>query len=239
MKLLALIPARGGSKGVPRKNLRPLAGKPLILYTVEVARASGSFAEICVSTDDPEVAAVTAAQGLPVPALRPPALAADDTPMLDVVRHVLGQYRERGTSFDAVALLQPTAPLRTVDQLKAAIDTFAAQELDSLISVVEVPAKFNPHWVYVEREPGLLHLFCGRESPIPRRQDLPPAYIREGSIYLFRTQTLDRYGNVYGKKIGFFLVTGPTVNIDTEEDFAAAERLLAGGRPDTTSGAKP
>jgi CMP-N,N'-diacetyllegionaminic acid synthase len=227
MKVLGLIPARGGSKGVVRKNVRSLAGKPLILHTLEAARESGVCGEIFVSTDDREVASVVGAAGVPVPVLRPADLARDTTPMLAVVEHVLAWYGERGVTFDAVAILQPTAPLRRGDQLREAFQLFRQGDFDSLISVVDVPAKFNPHWVYLEQDPGHLRLFTGAAAPIPRRQDLPRTYIREGSIYLFKTRTLAQHGNIYGSNIGFYRVTGPTVNIDTEEDFAAAERLLS------------
>ena len=225
MDVLAIIPARGGSKGVPRKNVRLLGDKPVIVYSIEAAQAAGIFIEIFVTTDDTEIAEVSGAAGIKVPFLRPMELAEDHTPMLDVIKHVLAYFNNRGKSFDAVCLLQPTTPFRTVEQIKEAFAKFKSGDYDSLMSVVEVPAKYNPHWQYIQKEnSGELQLFNGAQQPITRRQELPKSYIREGSLYFFKPETIEKYDNIYGDSIGYYLIEKETVNIDTPEDFEKAVR---------------
>lgn len=224
--VLALIPARGGSKGVPGKNIKILAGKPLITYTIEAALATKQIDEIFVSTDDPKIASVASSLGIEVPFLRPPELGGDTVPMLSVIKHVSEYYSRQGKRPETIILLQPTCPFRTSQDIVEAIQIFNEGNFDSLVSVQEVPDKYNPSWVYVEEEAGNLRLFNGDAQPISRRQDLPKAYTREGSIYIFKTDTIESFGNIYGTKIGFYLLQRKTVNIDTMEDFQQAEQLM-------------
>ncbi len=224
MKILGLIPARGGSKGIPRKNLRELAGRPLIAHTIAVAKACGALNQIVVSTEDSEIARVAEESGARVPFIRPAELALDETPTLPVVLHAIDALRE---PFDAVCLLQPTQPFRESEDIEEAVKALENDPAaTSVISVSEVPAEFHPNWVYRVEGGGYLRLYSGATQPPPRRQDLAPAYYRNGSIYLTKTQTLQR-GSLYGSKaLAFF--TDPGVNLDTEDDWRAAVARLSG-----------
>lgn len=229
MKVLGLIPARGGSKGVPQKNIRPLCGKPLLHYTAQSALASRRLSRVVLSTDDERIAKVGSDCGLEVPFLRPPALARDDTPMLPVVQHAVSFMEERGDRFDAVCLLQPTNPLRQADDIDACIDLLETSRADSVVTVLPVPDEYNPHWVYFRDEKGLLRLSTGEASPISRRQELPAAFHREGSVYVTRRDVLMEGNSLYGERlVGYLVDAGRSVNIDSMSDWDRAESLLAG-----------
>lgn len=230
MRILGLIPARGGSKGIPRKNIKLLDGKPLIQYSIEVGLACSLIDELVVSTEDNEIAEISKSAGANLPFMRPVHLASDQSPTLDTIIHVLDFFEKKGISFDAVCLLQPTVPFRNGDDLNAAIEKFIASDADSLISVREVPHVYNPHWVYEQdTENGFLKLAKERETIIPRRQDLPKAYHRDGSIYLTKKEIILKEKSLYGKKIVHHIMeNSPNINIDTMEDWEAAERFVAG-----------
>jgi len=233
LRVLGLVPARGGSKGVPRKNIRPLAGRPLLYYTAEAARQSKRLSRVVLSTEDAEIAEVGRACGLEAPFLRPPELAADTTPMLAVVEHLLGWCQQQGEDFDAVCLLQPTTPLRRAEDIDACISLLEQSGADSVVSVLPVPAEYNPHWVYFKDESGLLRLSTGEASPITRRQELPPAFHREGSVYVTRRETLVEQHSLYGRRVaGYCIDPERTVNIDTWADWARAEALLGTAEKD-------
>ena len=228
MRVLGLIPARGASKGIPRKNIRPLAGKPLLQYTAEAALSATSLSKIVLSTDDEEIAGVGRRCGLSVPFLRPKQLACDDTPMLPVVQHAINWLEEQGECFDAVCLLQPTNPLRRSEHIDACVAMLVESGADSVISVLPVPAEYNPHWVYLRNSDGMLRLSTGESAPIPRRQELPPAFHREGSVYVTRRDTLMKENSLYGQRVAGYLVDPATcVNIDSQEDWARAEDLIS------------
>ena len=232
MTILAVIPARGGSKGVPRKNIRLLGGKPLLQYTAEAALAAKRLTKIILTTDDEEIAEAGRRCGLAVPFLRPPELARDDTPTLPVVQHAVRWLEERGERFDAVCLLQPTNPLRSARVIDACIELLESSGADAVVSVLPVPDKFNPHWVYFRGDDGALRLSTGETTPIPRRQLLPPAFHREGSVYVTRRDTLMERDSLFGQKVvGFAMKPEESVNIDTPEDWERAERMLAARRP--------
>jgi len=229
LKALALIPARGGSKGIPGKNLKPLAGKPLIAYAAEAARASGVVERLLLTTDSEEIAALGRSLGLEVPFLRPAELAADDTAMIEVVRHALAWLAEAGDVPEALVLLQPTAPLRRPEQIAAAVRLLAAEGCDSVVSVVPLPLHFCPDYV-MRIEAGRLVSFLPEGERASRRQDVRPAYSRDGTVYAFRCETVARYGNIYGADCRALLVDPAlSINLDTPADWAAAERILAGG----------
>lgn len=231
MKVLGLIPARGGSKGVPRKNVRELCGKPLLAYTTEPALASKRLSKVILSTDDSEIAEIGRSLGVEVPFLRPAELAEDSTPTFPVVVHAIEQLEAMGEFYDAICLLQPTNPLRTTRDIDACIELLESTEADSVVSVLRVPHQFNPKWVYWQNENGELALSTGEPTPIARRQDLPPAYYRDGSVYLTRRKVLAEYGNLYGRKVhGFELDSRSCLNIDTNDDWILAERMLTGRR---------
>ncbi len=229
MRLLGLVPARGGSKGIPHKNIRPLAGKPLLQYTAEAALQVAALARVILSTDDPEIAALGKACGLDVPFLRPAELAADNTPTLAVIQHVLRWLEENGDIYDAVCLLQPTNPFRTAATIEACIQLFIEKNADSVFTVLPVPHSYNPHWVYFPHEDGSLALSTGETQPIPRRQVLPPAFHREGSVYITRRDVILLENSLYGaRSFGYEVDTDNSVNLDTMDDWRRAEQIMSG-----------
>jgi CMP-N-acetylneuraminic acid synthetase len=224
---LGVIPARGGSKGIPRKNIRLLAGKPLLQYTADAARAAKRLTRVILSTEDPEIAEVGRRYGLDVPFLRPADLAQDDTPSLPVLQHAVRVLEEAGERYDAVCLLQPTAPFRRTEDIDGCIDLLIKTGADSVVTVLPVPAEHNPHWVYFRDDQGFLRLSTGEDAPIPRRQLLPPAFHREGSVYVTRRDVLMERNSLYGSKVaGFLIEASRSVNLDTLEDWARAEAAL-------------
>lgn len=232
--ILGLIPARGGSKGIPRKNIRPLAGRPLIRYTCDAAGESRRLSHTIVSTDDPAIADEAVAGGIEAPFLRPAELAGDATPSRDVIRHALGWWREHRTPQPGiVVLLQPTAPLRTADDVDAAIDLLLADpRADAAVSVTELPLHDHPAWQLVVGDDGALRLYDGGplSGIVTRRQDLAPTYTRNGAVYAFRRSTFEATGGFYGERcLACVMPAERSVNLDTLDDWAAAERLLAGG----------
>jgi len=227
MRVLGLIPARGGSTGVPRKNIRMLGGKPLLQYTAETARAARLLSRVVLSTDDEEIAEIGRDCNLEVPFMRPTELAADATPSLLVVKHALEWLGSRGDLFDAVCLLQPTHPFRQSGDIDACIALLGESGADSVVTVLPVPPEYNPHWVFFRGPDGALRLSTGESTPIPRRQDLPPAFHREGSVYVTLRDVVLKGGSLFGDRvIGYPVDPGKSVNIDTQDDWARAERLL-------------
>jgi CMP-N-acetylneuraminic acid synthetase len=228
MRVLGLIPARGGSKGIPRKNIRPLGGKPLLQYSAEAALASQRLARVILSTEDEEIAKVGLECGLEVPFLRPAELAEDTTPTLPVVQHALGWLEREGERFDAICLLQPTNPFRRAEHIDACIDLLEKSGADSAVTVLPVPAEYNPHWVYFQDESGGLRLSTGEETPIARRQALPPAFHREGSVYVTRRKIVMDENSLYGKHVvGYLMEADSSVNIDNQEDWERAVAMLS------------
>jgi CMP-N-acetylneuraminic acid synthetase len=159
--------------------------------------------------------------------LRPAELAADDTASLGVVQHALGWAEGQGEQYGAVCLLQPTSPLRTAEEIDGCIDLIGSTGADSAVTVLPVPDKYNPHWVYEPDANGRLVLSTGEAEPITRRQILPPAFHREGSVYVTRRNVLVA-GSLYGRSVvGYLVHEDDSVNIDTPDDLVRAERRLA------------
>ncbi|CAM3383932.1 N-acylneuraminate cytidylyltransferase [Flavobacterium longum] len=225
MKVLGLIPARGGSKGVPNKNIKLLGEKPLIAYSIASAKAAASLAQTIVSTDSEAIFSVAAQYGVQPPFLRPEALARDHSTSLEVVQHALSFYEDQGVFFDAVCLLQPTSPFREKGFIDRAIQVFAASGADSLVSVLPVPHEYNPHWVFEPGADGFLTIATGDEKIIPRRQALPAAFHRDGSVYISKAEVI-KNGSLFGKRIAY-CENDPAlyVNIDTPKDWATAETM--------------
>ena len=224
MKILGLIPARGGSKGVPRKNIKILAGKPLIAYTVEQVKKSYSIDKLIVSTDDEAIASVAKEIGLEVPFMRPSELANDIAGSLAVVQHALDFLEAQGETYDAVCLLQVTSPYRPEGCIDDAIALFKKTRPDSLVSVRKVPDEFNPHWTFEIKENNRLKISTGEEKIIPRRQELPPAYHRDGAIYITSVKCIIDKNSLLGDDIVAFPIDSPQlINIDTMEDWEEAE----------------
>jgi CMP-N,N'-diacetyllegionaminic acid synthase len=227
-RVLGLIPARGESKGVPRKNLRLLCGKPLLQYTAEAALVASRLSRSILSTEDEEIAEAGRSFGLEVPFLRPAELARDETPMLPVALHALRTLELQGDHFDALCLLQPTNPLRRPEDIDACIDLLQQSEADAVVTVLDVPAEYNPHWVYFRDAAGFLHLSTGESTPIPCRQALPHAFHREGSLYVARRDVLMVENSFYGSRlIGYPVDPARSINIDTMEDWKRAVTLLS------------
>lgn len=226
MRVLGIVPARGGSKGIPGKNVRPLGGKPLLVHTAEAALAARLLSRVVLTTDDERIAEVGRACGLEVPFLRPAELAMDDTPTLPVLQHVVAELEKTGDRFGAVCLLQPTSPFRRAGDIDGCIELLESAGLDTVVSVLPVPPEHNPHWVYFRDDDGLLRLATGEDQPIPRRQELPPAFHRDGSVYVTRRNVLMEGNSLYGKRLGGFLADSRSVNLDTPADWERAERLF-------------
>ncbi len=228
MRVLGVVPARGGSKGVPGKNIRLLGGKPLLQYTAEAALGSRLLSRVILSTEDEEIAKVGVECGLEVPFFRPARLAEDDTPMLPVVHHAVSSMEDQGELFDAICLLQPTNPFRRSEDIDACIHLLETTNADAVVTVLPVPEEHNPHWVYFVDESGLLRLSTGEVSPITRRQELPPAYHREGSVYVTRRDVLMKENSLYGRRlVGHCIEQESSVNIDRVSDWVRAEELVA------------
>jgi CMP-N,N'-diacetyllegionaminic acid synthase len=226
LTVLAVVPARAGSKGVPGKNERPLAGKTLVARAAEAARASGVVERAVLSTDSERIAELGREAGLEVPFLRPAELAADDSPMQPVIEHALLEVERGGFRPDAVLVLQPTAPLRTGDHVARAVRLLEETGADSVVSVVEIPRHLSPQ--YAMRISGdRLEAFLPEGAGITRRQDVEPAYSRDGTVYLVRRDVLVVRHDLYGADCRpLVLDAAESVNIDSPEDWAAAEALL-------------
>ncbi len=227
LKILAIIPARGGSKGVPRKNIKLLGNKPLIAYSIESAKQSKLLTEFIVNTEDEEIAEIALQYGAKVPFMRPSELAQDTTPTIDVVKHVILEYEKQNQFFDAILILQATCPFRLENEIDECIEKFIKQGADSLISVKEVPAHYNPHWVFEPNSEGNLIIATGEKRIISRRQDLPKAYARDGSIYITKTSVILEKNSLFGDSITYYENNNINhVNIDTVEDWQNAEKQL-------------
>jgi CMP-N-acetylneuraminic acid synthetase len=233
MIAIGVIPARGGSKGIPRKNIALVAGKPLLAWTAEAARVSKRLHRCILSTDDAEIAAVGGDYGLEVPCLRPSELAGDATPTIDVMIDLARRLEESGTGADAFVLLQPTAPLRTSDDIDAAIALLERESADSVVSVTQVPSHYSPEWQLHRSENGCLQLANGRplKEIITRRQLLPKTFYRNGAVYAVRTETLVGGRSLYGERcLGYVMPAERSVNIDGPAELAEAERILTARR---------
>ena len=221
-----MVPARGGSKGIPRKNIRPLCGKPLIVWTLEAARAASGIGRLIVSTDDDEIASISRAHGAEV-LVRPASLSQDHTPTLDVLQHAVALLAAQKYSPDCVATLQPTSPLRTSQHIIEALELFRADpDADSLVSCVPVPHHFHPLSVMQANDRGYLEPFVVQTAPPTRRQDKSLVLARNGAaIYLTRTRRLTEY--VFGGNLlAYQMDPRDSVDIDSDDDFLAAEAAL-------------
>lgn len=223
---LIVIPARGGSKGIPGKNIKPLAGKPLIHYSIEVAMAIASGEQICVSTDDVEIKAVVESLGLTVPFLRPAELATDTAGTHEVLIHALDYYAELGKSFRKVLLLQPTSPFRTVTHIREAMNLFD-DTLDMVTSVKISHA--SPYFTLMEENgDGLLQK--SKPSHFVRRQDAPQVYELNGAIYIINAESL-RKGPIsaFARIRKYVMDDAHSADLDTPLDWLWAEMLIEKG----------
>ena len=223
--VLIIIPARGGSKGIPRKNIKPLNGKPLIYYAIDTARAVTTDENICVSTDDMEIKSVVELYGLKVPFLRPEELSTDTAGTYEVLLHALDYYEKQGKHYQAVLLLQTTSPFRTADQVKEALSLYDQSNADMVVSVKECPA--NPYYnVFEEDENGYLHV-CKGDGNIFRRQDAPKVYEYNGAIYIMDAHTLKRtHMHKMQNRVKYIMDAKSSFDLDTLQDWQMAEMML-------------
>lgn len=226
MSVIGVIPARGGSKGIPRKCLVACGGKPLLAYTCAAARQSQRLERCLISTDDPEIAEFATTQGIEVPWLRPAELAQDDTPMVAVLAHALAQLQASGVAVTALVLLQPTSPLRQAHHIDGAVDLFWQAQADTVVSVVAVPHQFNP--VSVQRlEQGQLQPYLPQQPLITRRQDKPVVYARNGPAVLVVKPAVIARQQLYGDRTcGYVMDTQSSLDIDMPADLELVEALL-------------
>ena len=224
MKTLVIIPARGGSKGIPRKNIKPLNGKPLIYYSIDCARAICPDEDICVSTDDAEIISVVEQYGLKVPFVRPAELASDTASTYEVLLHALDFYEKQGRHYDAVVLLQNTSPFRKTEQVKEALDLFN-DSVDMVVSVKECAA--NPYYcVFEEDAEGYLHV-CKGDGNIFRRQDAPKVYEYNGAIYIMNAITLkSTHMHKMQKRVKYVMDDLSSFDLDTMWDWQMAEAII-------------
>ncbi len=229
MRVLGVIPARGGSKGVPRKNIRPLGGKPLIAYAIEASHEAGRLERTVLSTDDDEIAEIGKSHGADVPFIRPAELATDSAFGLPVIQHAIEAVEaEEGDRYDAALLLQPTTPLRTGKDIDDALELLERSGADSVISVVDVEGHHPARMKYLEGDRLIDPPFCEALENQPR-QELRPMYLRNGAIYATRRDVL-MAGSFKGRDCrALVMPVSRSVNIDTENDFRWAEWLLKEG----------
>lgn len=223
MKILVIIPARGGSKGIPHKNIKPLNDKPLIYYTIDCARAICDDADICVSTDDDEIIQMVEDYGLKVPFKRPAELATDTAGTYEVLLHALNYYELLGKHYDVVMLLQNTSPFRTSEHVKEALKLYSA-DVDMVVSVKECPA--NPYYcVFEEDANGFLHV-CKGDGNIFRRQDAPKVYEYNGAIYIMNTEVLkNTHMHKMQKRVKYVMDDTSSFDLDTMWDWQMAEMM--------------
>ena len=223
MIILGVITARGGSKGVPGKNIKELGGIPLLAYTAIAANESILLNKVIISTDDQSIIEVAKKNNIQVPFVRPLELATDTSSSIDVVKHAVEFLENQGEFYDAVCLLQPTSPFREKGFLDQAIQKFIKEDADALVSVLKVPHEYNPHWTFESDAKGFLKIATGETEIIKRRQDLPEAFFRDGSIYITKTSVIKK-GSFYGNKLSY-IESNPDfhVNIDTPQDWIKAE----------------
>jgi CMP-N,N'-diacetyllegionaminic acid synthase len=224
--VVAIIPARGGSKAVPRKNVRDVAGMPLIAWTIKSAQQSAAFSRVVVSTDDTEIAAVANAWGAEVPFLRPGRLATDSAGSLEVVEHALSEI---GGDFDAVMLLQPTSPLRSYGDITEAVAVLRSRDADAVVSVTA--AAHPPEWFcHIAGDGTLLPNDSLKESS--QRQSAGALYQLNGAIYLIRAQALRAERTfIPPKTLAYVMPQDRSLDIDTEFDLQVAALVLRASPP--------
>ena len=228
-KVLGIIPARGGSKGLPRKNIRSLAGKPLIAWSIEAGLQSSWIDELIVNTDSPEIAAVAREYGAQVPFLRAPELATDTATTMDVLVDTFDWYENQGRSFDLVILLQPTSPLRTKDDIDQALQVYREKQAEAVVSVC--PVEHHPFWSNRLPADGCLDKFLRPEAINTPRQQLPEYYHLNGALYLAAIDRLRELNSFFGPRTyAYVMPRERSVDIDTLLDLHLAEILL---RPTT------
>jgi pseudaminic acid cytidylyltransferase len=220
-QVIAIIPARAGSKRLPHKHILLLNGKPLIAWTIEAAIESGVFDEVIVNTDCQDIATIAREYGATVPFVRPSHLAEDHTPTIDVIKHTLEWYQEKQDFFKEVMLLQPTSPLRDGADIKEAWDLYLKSQVDSVVSVCEL--EHPVQWTYnLNEELGLTALF---EDNLKRSQEYEKNYRLNGAIYITKSKSIIENNKLFStsSNVGYVMPKFKSVDIDVKEDFDIAE----------------
>lgn len=224
-KILGIIPARGGSKGVPCKNIRVVAGKPLIAWTIKEAKKSEHIEQLIVSSEDDEIIAVAKEFGCEAPFVRPMELAQDETPGIEPIKHAINFYLNNGVYFDYIICLQCTSPLRTVSDIDGAIELCLKSNADSVVSVCE--AEHSPYWMKKVDERGCIANFIDDGMKYARRQDLPKVYRINGAFYMATPELIMKTNNWYSKETRAFIMDNMhSIDIDSELDFIVVETVL-------------
>lgn len=220
--VLAIIPARGGSKGIPRKNIRLLAGKPLIAWTIDEAKKSKYIDRLILSSEDEEIIEVARKYGCEVPFKRPVELAQDDTPGIEPVIHAINTLEEK---YDYVVLLQPTSPLRTIVYIDGCIEYCVRKDLPACVSVTE--AQQSPYWMYVIDEQMKMQPFLKYSGEIKRRQDLPKVYVLNGAVYIAHSKfILENKSFLNAATFAYTMPTHSSIDIDKESDMLYCEWVI-------------
>jgi len=225
---LGVIPARGGSRAIPRKNLWPLCGRPLIEYTFDAALNSTRLTRIILSTDDEEIAEVGRQAGVEVPFMRPTQLASDEAPTLPVVQHLISELVAREEYMpDAVVVLQPTSPLRRADHIDEALSILESQDCDSVVSIVDVPHQFHPVSVMKIEDGYLVPFLPGEGVNVLRRQDKSEVVARNGAaIYATKSSVIMRDSLFGDSCCPLRMLPEDSVDIDSMSDMLIAEALI-------------
>jgi CMP-N,N'-diacetyllegionaminic acid synthase len=226
MRILAIICARGGSKGVPNKNIRLLNGKPLIAYTIECAKKYTKFDRIIVSTDSPKIAEVAKQYGADVPFLRPKELATDTSPKIPVLQHAVRYLeQEENDHYDLIVDLDPTSPLRIVEDIENCVNKMIGKNPNVVFSVT--PAHKNPYFNMVEEKDGKVYLCKKLDRPITRRQDAPTVYAMNASIYVYKKDFLLNTDSVFSNNtMAVVMPEERSIDIDRPIDFEFVEFLM-------------
>lgn len=223
--ILVLIPARGGSKGVPRKNIRLLLDKPLIAYTIETALEIDFLDKVIVSTDDLEIAQISREYGAEIPFLRPYELATDEARSIDVILHVMDWMEKEHGAFNLILLLQPTSPFRNREDIKAALDIFFEKNAKAVVSVCE--AEHSPLWMNTLNDDLNMKDFIRKDILNKNRQELGKYYRINGAIYIAEWDYLKQNKTFFGDKTyAYIMPKERSIDIDTEMDFKFAEFLI-------------
>lgn len=226
MNILCVIPARGGSKGIPRKNIKLLGNKPLITYSIDIARHVVDDKNICVSTDDEEIIKVVREYGLTVPFVRPQELSGDFVGTNEVLLHAIDYYRTSGINYDVILLLQPTSPFRQINDVKSMLKLYSS-DIDMVVSVSK--SKTNPYYNCFEADVnGYLHRFVNKAAgALVRRQDAPVTYEYNGSVYVISVDALERYGlGNMPKVLMYEMDEVHSIDLDTLLDWELAEAII-------------
>lgn len=226
LKVLAVIPARGGSKGLPNKNIKPLLGLPLIAYSINEALKSNYLDEVFVSTDCPEIARTAENYGIRIPFLRPQELAQDNSTSMDVILHVIQYYENQGNVFDIVMMLEPTSPLREVSDIDNSIELLIhSKRAESVVGVCDVEAHHPDFLVRIEND--FLRPYVNNDFIVKRRQELDELFFFEGTVYVSYVESIKRRKNFYhSNTIGYIVPKWKSFEVDSLVDFIVIEAIL-------------